>query len=158
MSLTSAFGYTNVTEMTSKVTPIDLKPVTNYAKVEDTATSCGLANKSCALDQMEKLSYQCTQIGNVSTKNVIQHPSTVRDGVQYIIRLDEVLRTTDSAGNIVCDEPVVAYLTIRHQASGNISNTLVTDVVKRLIGACMREDGTFRFDDLMRSALVPVNN
>lgn len=155
---TSSFGYTNVTAMESTVSPVDLKPVTNYAKVEDTATSCGLSNKSCALDQMEKLSYQCTQIGNVSTKNTILNPAPVREGVQYIVRLDEVLRTKDSNGDIICDEPVVAYLTIRHQVSGNITNALVSEVVKRLLGACMREDGTFRFDDLMRSALVPVNN
>lgn len=158
MSMSSSFGYSNKTAMSNTVTPINIGPVTNYAKTEDTATSCSLSNKTCALDQMEKLSYQCTQIGNVSTKNTIQHPSPVREGVQYIVRLDEVLRTVDSAGSIVCDEPVVAYLTIRHQASGNISNALVTEVVTRLLGACMRADGTYRFDDLMRSALVPVQN
>lgn len=158
MSLTSQFGYQNKTAMSKTVTPIAIGPVTNYAKTEDTATSCSLSNKTCTLDQMEKLSYQCTSIGNVSTKNTLQHPSTVKEGVQYIIRLDEVLRTTDTNGNIITDEPVVAYLTIRHQVSGNITNALVTDVVTRLLGACMREDGTYRFDDLMRSALVPVEN
>lgn len=56
------------------------------------------------------------------------------------------------------DEPVVAYLTIRHQKSGNVTPAIIADVVSRVIGACMRTNGTWRFDDLMRSALSPIND
>lgn len=154
--MTSAFGFTNTTAMSTTVSPVDIKPVTVYARKENTATSCRLSNKTTPLDQGEQLSYQCTDIKTVNTLQSIVNPSKVTSGVQYIVRLDEILRTTDTDGNIICDEPVVVSLTIRHQLSGNITNALVTECVKRLLGACMREDGTYRFDDLMRSALDPV--
>lgn len=158
MSLTSNFAFQNKDAMTATITPVDLKPVTNYAKVEDEPTSCVLTNKTTPLDQGETLAYRCQPVSKVSTSLVIQNPSKVTNGIQYVIKLDEILRTTNDAGEIICDEPVVAYLTIRHQASGNITNALIGTVVTRLLGACMREDGTFRFDDLMRSALVPTAN
>lgn len=158
MALTSKFGFTNVTESTHSVTPTDVKPVTCYARIEDEPTSCMMSNKTTSLDQGEILSYRCQPVAKVSTALTNQHPSLVPAGVQYVIKLDELLRTTDSSGNIVCDEPVVAYLTIRHQASGNISSDLVAQVVERLIGACRHVDGTWRFNELMRSALAPTED
>lgn len=156
MSKTSTFAFANTSNMSFNVTPTDVKPVSSYAKIEDEPTSTVLSNKTCPLDQGELLSYKAQAVKSVSTTQVIQNPAPVTNGVQYVVKLEEILRTTDSAGNIICDEPVIAYLTIRHQASGNISNDIVASVVKRCIGACMREDGTWRFDDLMRSALSPV--
>ena len=89
----------------------------------------------------------------------MQNPSPVRNGIQYVIKVEDILRTVDTtSGAILMDEPVVAYLTIRHQKSGNVTPAIVADVVSRTIGACMRTDGTWRFDDLMRSALAPINN
>lgn len=154
--MTSSFSFTNSDANTHPVTPINVKPVTVYAKKEDSPTSCRLINKTSALDQGETLSYQCTDIKTVNTNQVIQNPAKVSNGVQYIVRLDEILRTTDATGNIICDEPIVVSLSIRHQMSGHVTGALVQQVVTRLIGACMRADGTYRFDDLMRSALYPI--
>lgn len=153
--MTSTFGFTNTTANTHAVTPVLLKPVTVYGKKEDSPTSCRLTNKTTPLTQGEILSYQCTNIKTVNTVQNILHPASVVDGVQYIIRLDEILRTTFDNGTVL-DEPVVLSLSIRHQLSGNITSDLVEQCVSRLIGACMKTDGTYRFDDLMRSALVPV--
>lgn len=158
MSLTSSFAFTNTTALSTEITPVDVKPVTCYAKIEDEPTSCVLTNKTTPLDQGELLAYRCQPVNKVSTALTIQNPAKVTSGVQYVIKLDEILRTVDSTGTIICDEPVVAYLTVRHQASGNITSALVEQIVKRLIGACMREDGSFRFNDLMRSALTPTQD
>lgn len=156
--MTSSFAFTNTTAMTKSITPIAIKPTTNYAKVEDEPDQAVLSNKTCPLDQGELISYKASKVAKVSTTQTIQNPSVVPNGIQYVIKAEEILRTIDADGKIVCDEPIVAYLTIRHQCSGNITNALIGQVVTRVLGACMREDGTWRFDDLMRSALVPVED
>lgn len=155
--MTSSFSFTNISDMASvKVTPVEIDPISTYAKSEDSATNCELKNKTCDLGQGEMLSFQCTGINNVSTKQPILNPAKVLSGVQYIVRLDEILRTKDIAGNVICDEPIVMYLTVRHPNSSNIEPTHVEEVFKRLVGACLRNDGSYRFDDLMLSALAPV--
>lgn len=155
MAITSQFAYTNTAAHAFTVTPTDVKPVTVYGKTADLADKVVLENKTTPLDQGERLTYTCTQLDKVtSTQNLVK-PALSRAGVQYVIKLEEILRTADGA-DLIQDEPVVAYLTIRHQSSSYITSSLVEEVFKRLVGACYKEDGTSRFDDLMRSALVPV--
>lgn len=159
MSLTSSFGYQNKTASTHQVTPVALSVVENYALVKDEPTDVTVTNKTCALDRAEVLSYMCTDLKQVTTAAEIRNPAPVRTGVQYTVKLDEVLTTTSTTdANYRVDEPVVAYLTIRHPKSGNITDALVGEVVTRLIGACQKADGTWRFGDLMRSALKPTAN
>lgn len=157
MPKTSSFAFTNNVANAVKVTPIDVKAVTNYARIEDESDVCVLSNKTAPLDQGELLTYRANDLEKVSSTQIVQNPSSVRNGIQYVIKLEEILRTVDStSGNILMDEPVVAYLTIRHQKSGNVTPAIVADITSRLMGACMRSNGTWRFDDLMRSALAPI--
>lgn len=158
MANTSTLAVTNVT-VSTKTTPItELSVVSNYAKIEDEPTVCVLSNKTCPLDQGELVTYRSVEIPKVSTTQKLQNPSKIRNGVQYIVKVEEILRTKDANGVTICDEPIVAYLTIRHQKSGNISEAMVQQCLSRLNGALYKLDGTSRIGDLMRSALVPVNN
>jgi hypothetical protein len=50
------------------------------------------------------------------------------------------------------------YLTVRHTNNAYITADMVTTLFKRLCGAITRGDGTYRFDDLMLSALDPASN
>lgn len=154
--MSCAFSFTNTANLETAVTPTDLKPVTVYAKSEDEPTRVVLKNKTCALDQGEVLTFMCKEVDKVSTSQHIQNPTKVPNGVQYVVKLEEILRSTDADGTVISDEPIVMYLTVRHQLTSNISDEIIGTVFKRLIGACYREDGTLRFNDLMRSALVPV--
>lgn len=159
MAKATSAGYTNNTANTLVLNPTNVKLVTNYARIEDEATTCVLSNKTAPLDQGELITLRANDISKVSSTQIIQNPSSVRNGIQYVIKVEDILRTVDStSGAIIMDEPLVAYLTIRHQKSGNITSTMVVDIVKRVIGACVRNDGTWRFDDLMRSALAPIND
>lgn len=159
MSYTSSFGYTNSTASQHPVTPKNIKVTTNYALKADEPTEVVLDNKTCPLDKPEALSFMCTDLKKVSTRNEIQHPTANTSGVQYVVKLDEVLSTTsDTDAGYRTDEPVVMYLTVRHQKSGNVTAALLADVFCRLIGALQKEDGTWRFDELMRSALKPTVN
>lgn len=158
MALTSTFGFTNVVANATKPIPIDIQPLTNYAKVEDEPTSCVLNNKTCPLDQGELVTYRSNELAKVTCSQELQNPAAVRNGVQYVIKVEDVLRTKDANGVVIMDEPVVAYLTIRHQKSGNITSAHIEQVVSRVLGACMFTDGTWRFNDLMRSAVTPSKN
>lgn len=153
MSMTSSFGFTNTTASTKTVTPVNLDPLQDYAMTEDTATDTSYANKTCP-GQKELLSFQCSEIKKVSSKLTNYYPPRVEAGVQYIARLDELLRTYGDNGDILFDEPIVMYLTVRHPHSSVITAAMIEEIFKRLIGSLQRDDGTWRFDDLMLSALT----
>lgn len=165
--MTSKFSWTAAEESAASIKKDKISPLTNFAKVEDTATSCILKNKKCGLGQGEVLSFQCTPVKNISTKQDVQYPARVGGGIQYVVRLDEILRTYTTyeqqgtqvaTGDVVQDDPIVMYLTVRHPSSSAITPDVITSVFKRLLGAITRDDGTFRFDDLMLSALEPDRN
>jgi hypothetical protein len=123
----------------------------------DTASAAVLNNKTAPVDVEEIISYKSRDIQRVDTDLNIQYPSPVQKGIQYTVMVEDTLTTTDTAdASFRVDEPIVAYLTVRHGKSGNITGDIVSQVFQRLISALMREDGTWRFDDLMRSAERPV--
>jgi hypothetical protein len=158
MARTSSFGYTNTTASTTvTVIPIKEKLTSNYAVKQDTADTTVLNNKTAPVDVEEIITFRSRDLKQVNSSLNIQYPSPVKSGIQYQVVVEDTLSTTDTAdADFRVDEPIVAQLTIRHPKSGNIGNTQVAAVVLRLISACMREDGSWRFDDLMRSAERPV--
>lgn len=157
MARTSSFGFTNVTPQSAGVTPTKLGLVSNYSVTGQTAKTADLTNKTAPIDQEELITFQSFNLNRVDTDLNIQYPSPVQKGICYQITEEATLSTTDSADpDFRVDEPVWASLQIRHPKSGNITNALVAQVVLRLVSACMRDDGTWRFDDLMRGAERPV--
>lgn len=154
----STFTYSNKSEGTVAPT-VAIAPVTNYAKTSDEPNEATMTNKTATIDQPEVITYRSRKIDRVATVNAISYPCKVSDGVEYGIRLDEVLRNTDANGNILWDDPIVATLTIKHQRSAFVTDAIVTEIVSRLLGAAYDETGKkFRWGDLMRSALVPTEN
>lgn len=159
MSKVSAFGFTNATAGSNTLTPLALGLTTNYAVKADTATEAVLNNKTAPIDVEELVSYRSRDIQTVNTNLNIQYPSPVKSGIQYQIAVEDTLSTTDTVdADFRVDEPIVMTLTVRHPKSGNIGNTQVATVFTRLISALMKTDGTWRFDDLMRSAERPVSD
>lgn len=158
MAKTSAFGFTNTTANTHTVTPVKLGLLTNYS-LEDGTEECEMSNKTAPVDVEELITHRAKKIPVVKTDLNIQYPSPVKSGVQYQAMIQDTLSTTDSSDpNFRVDEPIVAYLQIRHPRSGNITAAHVATVVTRLISSLYREDGSWRFDDLMRLAEHPVSD
>lgn len=156
--MASNFTFTNTTAGTAAST-VAIAPLTNYAKTSDEPTEATLTNKTATIDQPEVLTYRSRKIDRVATVNPISYPCKVTDGVEYGIRLDEVLRNKDDNGNILWDDPIVVSLTIKHQRSAFVTDAIVTQVVSRLLGAAYDETADkFRWGDLMRSALIPTEN
>lgn len=159
---TTSFAFTNTQKLTFTAPVTGIKAKTNYAEITGTTpTSVVLANRTTPLDQDELLTYRCMDIDKVSVNPSmkIQNPSKVRNGVQYVAKLEEILRTTDADGNIIYDEPIVMYLTVRHQKTGTITEGHIATVFERLLGCLYDETNEkWRFGDLMRSAIEPTED
>jgi hypothetical protein len=157
MSKTTQFAFTNTAEGAASVSKVTLGLLSNYAITADTADQAVLNNKTAPIDAQEILSYRSRNVAQVNHSLNIQNPAKVRSGIQYGVQLEATAVTTDTDdATFRVDEPIVVSLTIRHPKSGNITNALVGEAVKRTISACMRDDGSWRFDDLMRSSERPV--
>lgn len=157
MAKVSAFGFTNTTASTHDVTSLLLGLTSNYAVNSDTADSAVLNNKTAPVDVEELVTFRSRDIATVNTGLNIQYPSKVKKGIQYQVMVEDTLSTTDTVdADFRVDEPIVMQLTVRHPKSGNITNAQVASVFVRLISCLMKADGTWRFDDLMRSAERPV--
>lgn len=157
MAKVSAFTFTNKTASANTLTPLALGLTSNYAVSTEVANQAVLNNKTADIDAMELISYRTQSVKNVANNLDIRNPAKVTSGIQYGVQIEETLVTTDSDdATFRVDEPIVASLNIRHPKSGNIDNSIVAEVVLRLISTLMRADGSWRFDDLMRSAERPI--
>jgi hypothetical protein len=154
---TSSFGFTNTSEGTATMKKISLGLLQNYAVTEDTGNAAVLSNKTAPIDQQEIIGYKSRLIPVVKNDLNVQYPSFIKGGIQYVIEDQAVLTTTDSDDpSWRVDEPIFCQLLVRHPLSGNITSNIVGEIVQRLVSAAKRDDGTWRFDDLMRSAEKPV--
>jgi hypothetical protein len=157
MAKVSAFTFTNKTASANTITPLALGLTSNYAVSTEVANQAVLNNKTADIDAMELISYRTQSVKSVANNLDIRNPAKVTSGIQYGVQVEETLVTTDSDdATFRVDEPIVASINIRHPKSGNIDNSVVAEVVLRLISSLMRADGSWRFDDLMRSAERPI--
>lgn len=157
--MTSSFKFGNATESaTREIKTYDLGVVENYALTSDEPTVVVLKNTTTPIDAEEILSFRCRDMGKVNTNLNIQYPGVVQSGIQYQAQLEAVLSTQDAETNFRVDEPIVVSLSIRHPKSGNITEANVVTLVERLLSAMMKDDGSWRINDLMRSALRPTAN
>lgn len=168
MAITSSFSFTNTTAAGFTVTPVEVGEKTNYtpsstykqkAAKNDLPYTEAYSNVTASTDQDEALTLTSKPIKSVN--NMLPstaYPSRQKGGVQYQVRLDEMLRTYDNDGNIMFDEPIVAYLTIRHPRSPYITASIVDTIVKRLLGSCYTSAGASRWNDLMRGNVTPSSD
>lgn len=158
MSKTSAFGFTNTTDSSVTLTPKALGLTSNYAISADVSDQAVLNNKTAPIDLQEVISYRSMDINNLKSNAVnIQYPSPVTTGVQYSVQVTDTLSTTDSSdASFRVDEPISVTISVRHPKSGNIGSTQVATVMMRALSSLVKEDGSWRFDDLMRGAERPI--
>lgn len=158
MATTTTYGYTNgATAATKAVTLLDLDS-TKYALVLDEPTECRLINTTASVDREETLSYRARSLSKVNTTLEIQNPSKVQGGVQYQVQTEAVLTTEDPTTGFVVNEPVVVNINVRHPRSGNVTAVFVQQQILRTLSGFINADGTWRIDELMRSALKPTKN
>lgn len=161
MSIVKTWGFGSNVAADTAITPSSVNPVSDYAQLMDEPNECRLQYQN-TIDNVEQISYQCKDIPSVMTTAKSVHPTPVKAGVQYTVRLDEQLLLTSSDDPTYAETvPVVAMLVIRHPKNGQLSVSDIETIHKRVIGASYKEVNgvvTSRFGDLMQSALKPVND
>lgn len=154
--ISSMTGTTNNTASAKTIAPIALGLQNNYAVIIDDPKECVLNSLATPQDQEEKISYKFQPQDSISATVEVQNPSRVKKGVQYVVKIENVLKTTDSVdATYRVDEPLVAYLVIRHCKSANVTPDTISNLVLRLLGACRDDSGNWIFGNLMRSAINP---
>lgn len=158
-TISTGFGFKNVTDSTKAITLKKLGLKSNYGVTEDEATKCVLSNTGSPIDEPEIISLSCSRIDQVNSVIPNYYPPKVGKGVTYQAKIEELLSVTDSSDPLFrVDLPIVAQLSIRHTTSGEITDDVIEQIFVRLISAFYRDDGTSRFKELMRSALEPSND
>lgn len=152
------FSYTNA--VTALASPTGLGFKTNYANTEDEPTQAKFANTTASLGQGEVITTSSRKLDTVNTLQDIVYPAPSQKGVQYGVRLDEILRDDSAKTNgVIFDYPIVMELKVRHPMYAGIDNSVIAGLLGRLVNACYDETKkTWRFSDFMRSAIVPDEN
>jgi hypothetical protein len=149
-----AWGFTNVTRNeNASLDMIDLKLKTNYAVVETASGYCRLDNKTAPIDQSENITLRFNNINNVGNSLVNHHPSNVKGGIQYLVKVDALNRTENATTHDIVDEPVTVQITVRHGVSSNIDADKVKTLLSRAVSALFKSDGTLRITDMMRGGV-----
>lgn len=142
------------------LSPIVMNPATKYARVVDEPGCAIVSAKDAALDTSELITYRYSDVKKVSTTMENQNPPKIKSGVQYVIKVETLLRvddTTSPSGKT--DLPVVGYLTLRHPRHAAITNTELGKLTQMVLGASYDfTKGEFRFEDLARGAVTPTED
>lgn len=157
-TLSSSLGFTNTAAGTA-VTGTDLKITSNYGQINapSPAEETRLKNKTGPVDQKEILSYRNRHIDAVNTYNKIYYPARITAGQEFGIRLDEILRTEDENGFILCDEPIVLSVSFKAPMSSNLTNDVLNTIFKRMMGAVpIGADGSMDWLSLMMGSTNPL--
>lgn len=161
MAKSKSWGFTNVSDNSHKtIIPTVLNEDTEYAVIEDEAGVTVLANLTSPVDQGERVSIKAQILDKVTLSNVKNaHPAPVQQGIQYSIKVENLLSVTDSvAPDYRIDEPMCATLTFKHALSANITPEDIDTIIKRVLGAIYKADGSSRIASLMRLATKPEEN
>lgn len=147
MAKSASFGFTNTSW---------LKINSNYdmigAKESD---KCALSNKTCALDQEERISFMSSNTSSTTVSQGVVYPSAVKASSRASVLLEEVLRETDSGdATYVQDYPIRVTVTIQGVKNAYLDDTLLSGLVAR---AKMAGDA-IGWNALLRGAVVPTSD
>lgn len=155
MARTSNFTYTNTTASTSTIAKVQIKENTDYGVITDEPNECSMSNLTAPVGQDEIITNFCSPIKRINSKVSVANPGP-EGGIQYGVRIDSVLVTTDTADTTYeLDEPIVVQISVRHPRSSNFTTTLVNKAVARAISAFYGQNNA-EAGMLMRSALQPM--
>lgn len=156
MATTYSWGVTNSTASTATAAMQVLGVSSNYGRVEDEPTRCTLSNKTSPLDQPEVIAYKARQ--EKISVTTLANPPKSRDGVYYGSSVNIIRRETRDDGSVY-DHPLGCTISFKHDTGHNWSDEEVLFVLARAISTLYNEtDSAWRFKDLQRSALAPVED
>lgn len=138
MAKTTSFGYTNGEATTAAKAPTFLGNLgTNYGVIEDKAGNLTLSNLTAPTDQPERITFMSQPLKRVNTSFPIAYPATNEMGVQYTVKVEDVVRISDATAgsSYTRDIPVKVTLSVQQGISDDISTDNVLAVISRAVGA-----------------------
>lgn len=154
MATTNTFGYKNVTDQAAGIVPKKLGITTNYGLQKETPTEVIMANKTSPFDTSELVSFRNQPVKKVISKIESDFVQKNKSGVQYGVRLDEILTHLEDDGDRV-DLPIILNFTVTHNRNGYITDEMIDELVHRFLGGLYDDNGVSRLGDLMRQCLRP---
>lgn len=161
MSKTLSFGYTDSVATTKTLSGLPtISYAADYATIEDKPGQCIITNTTSPVDQPETIRYAANKVANVYTGTGIDPNlyAVSKQGSSVVVQIKDILRATESTTGIAIDYPIEAHLVVKTPRSSDVTVSYVTDVIKRLIGACLTTDSSDlndKFKELLRSACKP---
>lgn len=140
--------------------PAVMNPATKYARVVDEPGCVVVSAKDAALDTSELLTYRYSDVKKVSTTMENQNPPKVKSGVQYVVKVETLLRVDDATSpSGKTDLPLVGYLTLRHPRHAAITNAELEKLTQMVFGASYDyTKNKFRFEELAKGAVTPTED
>lgn len=156
MAMTLNVGYTNTTASTQNINPTKLGKESNYAATSETASEVRMSNLTCPADQAEIISYRYRNVSNINIPQGNMYPPEVSGGIEYGVKLDDLLSLTDSTvPSFRVDYPMEVTLTIKHPKSKYITKDVVIGALQRTLGALCNAAGEWDIERIMRGSLEP---
>lgn len=163
MAITGSFSYTNNADVSAAaaVTPKAVKPVANYALIEDEPTRVVMQNTTGTIDQTERIIFQKSDLKNVAMSEATPYPDVKSKCVQYGVKLEQYLRLSSSTEDtFVQDEPITCTITFKHPQVSYVNSDTVYDCLCRALGALSGDTPSAtsmksRINELMRGSLKP---
>lgn len=154
MATTNSFGYKNVDKQAKGIIPAKLGITTNYGLQDQAPTEVIMSNKATTYDIPELISYRNQPVKKVISKIESDYIQKNKPGVQYGVRLDELLSHQEDDGDRV-DLPIILNFSVTHNINGYITDAMIDELVQRLLGSLYDDNGNSRIADLMRRCLRP---
>jgi hypothetical protein len=156
MSLTSSFGFTNITDSTVDLTPTAIG-MSNYAVTVDDPGKCVLKNTTCPIDQVETLAFMSQDLNQITQEEKNANPPKVSGGRYITCKMEAKKRVTSSTDDtFIEDYPVSCNVSFRFAKNSNVTSADLLTMLKRVVGALQDSsaDG-YILDQLMMQQLNP---
>jgi len=156
MSLKTGFTFTNVEANDSNVTVYNIEPA-DYAQLKDEPNMYKMSNTTAGVDTPEIITYQCGKLTKVPLSEEMKSnfPSPSIGGIQYGVKVEELLRVQREDDTVVHDLPVSVCITFKHARTASITESDLMQVLGRALGALFKADGSNRLADMMRFCIKP---
>lgn len=155
MSKTSVIDATNKTASTTfNASAYKLSVLGNYALTADEPTEATYSNVTSSIERPELLQYRSRRSEKNNTGLNVPNTSDTAGYVEYGIRLQNVVHTTDNAdAKVDIADPCCVNITLKHPATSRITEDIATQLLMRAVSTMFDDAGKSRLGDMMRSAL-----
>jgi hypothetical protein len=147
--------YTNTESRVQTLPEYDLGLTTNYFVVKDEPDQVMLDNHT-APKHKELITLTANSVAAVNTNCRVAFPNPVRGGTRIRVQLETLVKNTLADGSEV-EDPINMYLTAVVPDNGFVTDADVAEVFRRLVSVLHKDDGSYRFDELLRGGLKPTN-